>query len=760
MRVNSVHVENILTFGSFDLDLDARAQVLVGPNGAGKSHITRCVDLAQKAVDSVSEGLASPRFRQAADQVLRSFASARHHGEPAGRPAVVRLAIEFTTAAERAQLCAYVQAALLHTLIQEVRPGDSGVRVELARWVEREVTEERLASLFTGVVALRHAGMAHVPWEISYEFSHDGVAYSWLLADPGHSQGIVRSDSQAARLSSTPRKPLAECLFGFNPTGSVPASLPDPLPDFDLRQMCPGPDAAVAEMVIRVGTGIVNQEFVVFRRVMELLGVPAASGAQQTFPLGYVLSKILNDGVIMVGEQLRGLGTGGTPPQQPGPYPWEALVSPVRGRAPWQLPLRLFELKNGSPEQRARFRSIQDVFTRLAPGRSVDVRFRATSIDALSPAASGAGEVALFGERADGELATQAYPAAAITVMVDRAGGDGVHPDDLPIQLHGAGTWEALVIAEALAEAKDRLVIFDEPAVTLHPTWQRALRVLIRTLPGQFLVITHSADLVPMGSAAEIENLIRIDNETGQTRAHRIGKSALSKDEVSRITREFSFSADAVSLLFARAVVLVEGETELGAFPAWFEACAAGVGRETPADLDLGFWSVGGDNNFRTYVTVLRALAIPWALVCDGAAFDVEKRQARHPHIFDQILKAGVDAPALEQYLQSLATGQRQRLMTATTFADEQALGAQSGIFTLARGWKTADKAAGTANNESFEFFLESVAPGALGNAKAEVGDSKVRQGRWIADAIQCPGKVTSLYQQLVDALGSRGLAH
>jgi hypothetical protein len=84
----------------------------------------------------------------------------------------------------------------------------------------------------------------------------------------------------------------------------------------------------------------------------------------------------------------------------------------------------------------------------------------------------------------------------------------------------------------------------------------------------------------------------------------------------------------------------MEGETELGALPVWFSRCAPTLGRKTPGGLDLGFWSVGGDTNFQAYVAVLRALAIPWVLVCDGAAFDVEKRQARNPHIFDQVLRA------------------------------------------------------------------------------------------------------------------------
>jgi AAA domain, putative AbiEii toxin, Type IV TA system len=601
--------------------------------------------------------------------------------------------------------------------------------------------------------------MPQVPWEISYEFTLRAIDYSWLLAGPGITHGIVQTNSPVARLNSTPRRGLSECLLGVKQPGGGPVQLPSSLPGFDLGRMCPGPDAAVTAPTIHTGTGTIDQQFVPFRRAMELLGLPTPETAgQRTFPLAFVLSTILNEGVIVVGEQLRGLGTGGSPPQHPGPYPWEALVSPVRSRAPWQLPLRLFELKNGSPGQRARFRAIQNAFTTLAPGRVLDVKFQATSIEALNPAPVSAGHVAILGERGQDDQASPVYPAAAITVVIDRQDSGSTHPDDLPIQMHGAGTWEALVITEALADAEDRLVILDEPAVTLHPTWQRALRSLIRAASGQFLVITHSADLVSMEDADDLASIVRIENESGQTSAHCFDRSSLTSDDISRITREFALSTDAVSLLFARGVVLVEGETELGALPAWFKLCAAGIGHKPPGDLDLGFWSVGGDNNFRTYVAVLQALAIPWVLICDGAAFDVEKRQARNPHIFDQILKANVDAPALRRFLQRLDTGKRKRLMDRRMFADERKLGAQVGIFTLARGWKTADKAAGTANEESFEAFVEAVAPGKLRQAEAEVGDSKVRRGRWLGTAVTCPPEVADLYGQLITALGQRGL--
>lgn len=254
MRVTSLQVENLMTFGDFRLRLDGQRYTLVGPNGAGKSNVARVIDLVQKALDSVSEGYGSQRSR-AYDQVLRSYAAARHHGEPPDRATTVRLAVELTTAAERTQVATFTRAAILHTVIQEISTGDSDVRVVLA---EREITEERLSALFSGVIVLRQAGMAQVPWEISYEFCLGGIRYSWLLAGPGMFHGIVRADSPAAKLSSTVRQPLAERLLGVQPPG-MPVHLPSPLPGFDLVRMCPGAGTAVAEPVVHTGTGVIDQ---------------------------------------------------------------------------------------------------------------------------------------------------------------------------------------------------------------------------------------------------------------------------------------------------------------------------------------------------------------------------------------------------------------------------------------------------------------------------------------------------------------------
>ena len=79
-------------------------------------------------------------------------------------------------------------------------------------------------------------------------------------------------------------------------------------------------------------------------------------------------------------------------------------------------------------------------------------------------------------------------------------------------------------------------------------------------------------------------------------------------------------------------------------------------------------------------------------------------------------------------------------------------------VATDTRGWTTADKDDGILNDESFEVFLEAVAPGKLAEAEQEVGKSKVRKGLWIAENVPGPSEVSDLYEQIITLLRHRGL--
>ncbi len=66
----------------------------------------------------------------------------------------------------------------------------------------------------------------------------------------------------------------------------------------------------------------------------------------------------------------------------------------------------------------------------------------------------------------------------------------------------GAGVQEALLLSVLLVNADGKVVVLDESALNLEPTVQRRLLRRLRS-PGQRLVITHHADLVPVEEPAD-----------------------------------------------------------------------------------------------------------------------------------------------------------------------------------------------------------------------------------------------------------------
>jgi hypothetical protein len=463
---------------------------------------------------------------------------------------------------------------------------------------------------------------------------------------------------------------------------------------------------------------------------------------QSAYGLARALRICVSEGLVVVAEQFRGLGVGGTIPWRAGIYPWELLAGPVPPRDSGFLPLRLFELKNGTTmQQREAFDAIQGQFERLAPGRAFDVTFAAARAPVATTAPIGAGQVAVSGGGNEG--GAEGQPGSIITVVGWNKTDDRSPRRERPIQLFGAGTWEALVLAEALVSAPDRLTVLDEPGASLHPTWQTALRQALRKVPGQVLLVTHSPHLVPMEEAGDLSRLVRISNDGGGSRCRRLAR-ALDAGDVAKITQEFALSADARALLFSRGAVIVSGPTEQGALPIWCAKSKAADELGAPAARDIAFYSAPGDSGFRTILSVLHGFGIPWVVVCDGKSFDVETNWSNH--IFRQIEQAGVEFPELKGFTQRTGNGGKdQRRMTQALWDEQVDLGVRHGVFTLATSW------AGSA--EAVEGFIEGAARGKLAEAETEVGKSKIRKGRWVAQQTGCPPKVDGLYRQIVAAL-------
>ena len=150
----------------------------------------------------------------------------------------------------------------------------------------------------------------------------------------------------------------------------------------------------------------------------------------------------------------------------------------------------------------------------------------------------------------------------------------------------------------------------------------------------------------------------------------------------------------------------------------------------------MSLLNVGGDRNFRTYIEICRRFGIPWTALCDGAALDPQR--ARSEQILRQLLNAGVGDAQLKSWLD--------KPERPATFEDVRKQAERWGIFTLACGPETGE--------ESFESFLERVAPVALNEARQAEPDSKPRQGRYVAEHVACPPSVDAIYTELLSHLG------
>jgi hypothetical protein len=92
--------------------------------------------------------------------------------------------------------------------------------------------------------------------------------------------------------------------------------------------------------------------------------------------------------------------------------------------------------------------------------------------------------------------------------------------------------------------------------------------------------------------------------------------------------------------------------------------------------------------------------------------------------------------------------------LTFTEVVDEAR---RHGIFTLAPSWDREKNESGVPA-ESFEAFVEG-SPGLtcqLAAARAEVGNSKARQGCWLAETHPCPPAVNALYKDIIQLLQSK----
>jgi putative ATP-dependent endonuclease of OLD family len=191
------------------------------------------------------------------------------------------------------------------------------------------------------------------------------------------------------------------------------------------------------------------------------------------------------------------------------------------------------------------------------------------------------------------------------------------------LEYHGMGTrsWASMLTFKAFVgwegtrqETFHPLLALEEPEAHLHPNAQRHLYSQLNTTAGQKIISTHSPYIAAQAALEEIRYFCKTADETV---VKGLDLSGLSGDAIRKIRREVMHSKG--ELLFSKAVVLSEGETEEQALPIF----AAKYWGKEPFELGINFIGCGG-SNFEAFIQVFDSLGINWFLFSDYDNNDIQ----------------------------------------------------------------------------------------------------------------------------------------
>ncbi len=312
---------------------------------------------------------------------------------------------------------------------------------------------------------------------------------------------------------------------------------------------------------------------------------------------------------------------------------------------------------------------------------------------------------------------------------------------ELPLNSIGTGIMEMVVFLTNLIASRDRIFVIEEPELHLHPHNQR---LMLETLEehqkdNQLFIITHSPFFV---NIKEIESHILVKEINGASIVKQLPKDYFNQIESSKIERNLDIENR--EIFFSRAILLVEGETEKGAFPIFAKYYNKDFDRISVSTLD-----VGSKDNFEIFMKLLNGFEIPYLVVCDKDAI-MEIKGSKidgclTSSLFSQLYKLQVLTNSEIKYLKQVESEIQEKSKRVKQYKDSlfeklRKIAMNHNCFVLSGTFESILEQQGYA-----DLFTE---------ARNEVGKSKVRQGRLVAKKIiEQDKEVPNEYKEIIDKM-------
>lgn len=588
MKVHKITTKNFLALRDCAIDvLDEHLNFFVGPNGSGKTSFFRALRVLKESFEAAGSGT-----RKTLDYLYSV------HANPPQMDIDVK--VSWDTDQEQRAVCAFLCASLsttrsLNEAIKSV-PMLSAYQVTLEKselfigWLREQCTPEKLQFLFTGQLHLTYR--EDIGTRLSYTFVCKGEPLIILMAAYPPQEGTLWKAPLPA--SPTPWKASSDILleYLFSPRDSQEEEKdekPVMLTPEDVARTAmearadhyfaypPGEKPApldmesflldLAEQHGYLEIGQVNEpqtylpEYVLLK---EMSGINFSQPNSGRLSCSKFFALLLGNACVFTKSVF-------TPFEEPVPFD-EDRVFPIHKTVTTEndIPYWLLGIKNGTPTEKGRYQRIQDSFKSLVgERRTFDISVKTS----MQYAANGVQSA-----------------VRTIDILVKDATGT------ISMASQGSGLWEALVLSVFLDESKGRVILLDEPAASLHPNMQHRLVEELSKAPGQVLVVTHSAHLLPT-RADRHQHVYRFQKEPDGRGTGVFSGGAFLQAELERVENKFASSINVANLLFTNGVLLVEGATEVGAFSIWIPLTEKGKG-QTLADMNIALHDAGGKSSF------------------------------------------------------------------------------------------------------------------------------------------------------------------